>query len=259
MTHGLEVRRLVVTQFHHTARGRANTITIARWFNIGVSTLCKWYKKVRSGEQLAPLGTRRQQEQGIGMDPVHFEFLLEYITNYPVALICEMRRHLQQQVGILSSCYCIKRSSRRHNIDRKFCEYAAKEQSKSLRRLYRNFMNMFSPEQLVFIDESHTKPTDGRRNLTVQVAIIKSLRLTSVISSPSPSLPVVEMVSCSVVISTKWSSRIWWARLKGRLDVANFLGIQEGQLRDNNSNNLRSDFSVHIRIDLLDLNLSKWA
>jgi hypothetical protein len=96
-------------------------------------------------------------------NPIHFEYVLEYINERPFNYALEVSDHIKRKTRITYSTRIIHAVFKEHGITRKYLDLIALERSEPIRRLYKRLMKKFSREQLIFVDKTHVQAKDFRR------------------------------------------------------------------------------------------------
>jgi hypothetical protein len=93
----------------------------------------------------------------------HRELLLDYLSVCLFAYVWETRNYLHSKTGKWYSRRQICAQLQKYGITRSVLMLKAKQQSEPLRKLYKGFIQLYSREQLVFLDETHCRPGELRR------------------------------------------------------------------------------------------------
>lgn len=101
--------------------GSKSAALIAQMGGFGESTLRAWRTTLKKHGTISPKPVLNAQNRRLRMDPVHLEYLLQFLYDAPFSYAQEMVQHLLMQTGTKYSVKALRGVLRELGITRKAC------------------------------------------------------------------------------------------------------------------------------------------
>jgi transposase len=159
---GREKRRVI----DEVAERSADTTVreVADHHNVSRSSVYRWKHMQDEGISLEPCRKRRRKEwSSVRLE--HVDLLIEFVRGHPNCYLREVAAHMAQETGIEYGTFQIHRAISKQQITTKIMQLYPIERSGPLRLFFSEQVQLtaVSPRMLVFMDESHCRPSEFRR------------------------------------------------------------------------------------------------
>lgn len=129
--------------------------------NLSVDASTAW-RAVSRFEQEGSIAARKSSGTSKLTDMEQFA-LIEAVVDSPALYLRELCQHIQELTGTVVSESAVCRFLQRSNFSRKKLSQVARQRNTELRREFQSECQVYSPDMMVFLDETATDRRDSAR------------------------------------------------------------------------------------------------
>jgi len=142
--------------------GLQNVRHIAELCDVSISTVYRWYHEFNLHGSITYRQVRRRKAWS-SLRPEHLMIAVALLEEFPMMYMREIARIIHDRTDFEYSPSQVYHAITKYGFSHQVLEYRAREQCRLIRQVYSEVVSHYSALQIVFADETHTKPEDCRR------------------------------------------------------------------------------------------------
>lgn len=146
----------------YKAEGTKALAGLKALYKVSPRQVYRWVAEERTHGVKTPQKKRRPKGYHC-VAPQHFNIIKTVLADQPLLFLKELVEIVATETGKRYTVDQVRVSLKKAGYTRKMLDYRAREQCAPARVLFLLSMNRFHARQMVFVDETHTKPEDVRR------------------------------------------------------------------------------------------------
>jgi transposase len=142
--------------------GLQNSKRIAELCSVSVATIYRWHHEFNLHGTITYQRHRRRKNWS-SLPPNHIMIVVALLEEYPMLYMREVAHFIHTKTNVNYSPSQVHRAIVKYGFTHQVLEYRAREQCRLIREIYLEVISHYSAIQIVFADETHTKPENCRR------------------------------------------------------------------------------------------------